>query len=216
MSGKKKKRNGKPPAQITTLVSRGGVSKSHFSGNCFKTLDVEGSPWDASQDGCFGFDAYHLRLNNYFSDEVFSSFDYFRVKECKTTLSWKTSPAVTGMIMGEYFWYIDRDSLDTPGQADIANRRDLKDGTFSNERRVHHITWQPHVVQKESDPVDYVQPSSRWMNTNEVSKLRWGSIVLLFTTDNRNVQYPDGFPNVSIRHQVTLEFKGQRSVQVQA
>lgn len=211
---KGKKKNGSA-SKITTLVSRGGISKTHFSGNCFKTLDIEGSPWDGSQDGAFGHDAYHLRLNNYFSDEVFASFDYFRVKGCKTTISWKTSPVDTGMIMGEYFWYNDHDSLDSPIQSDIANRRDLKNGTFSNERRVHHLKWQPYVVQKETDPVDYVQPVDRWMNTTEVSKLRWGSIILMFTTDNRNAQYPNGNPNVSIRHEVTCEFKGQRSVQVQ-
>jgi len=203
---------------IQVFSSAGGVSQTNFTGNQFKLLNTTGSPWDGGQDGTYGYEAYKIRLSNYFSPLLFSSYDYFRVVKCETTLFWRSAP-LTGPVMGEMFWYHDKDTVSTPTLSDLANRKALKSKQFSNDRLKHKIVWTPNVVTRDGgtqdpEPVDYIQPTGRWLNCQLSNEYRFGSLIMLFTTPNFAVQYPNSDAAVSIRHKVYIEVKGQKSIQV--
>jgi len=206
----------KTSKKSVALSSAGAVSKTAFSGNSFKVLNLVGSPWDAGQDGRYAIEAYHIRLDNYFSDTVFEAFDYFKVVSCETTFEWRMPPK-DGPIMGQMFYYIDRDDATIPTVANIGNRRELKHMMFTNEHHTRKVTWRPNLVTEEHltmDPVNYVHPRGQWLNSGEVRSLRFGTMVVMYTTPAGAVQYPTYDATVSIRHKLTLEFKGQRSVQI--
>lgn len=215
-TGKQTTRNNK----VVELSSAGAVFSTNFTGNQFKLLNIIGSVWDSGLDGKFGFEAYRIRLSNYFSPSVFAGFDYFRVKGCTTVLRWRGCPE-TPPIMGDVYYYIDKDAEDPSSglnAENIGNRRDLQHRSFTNEVQTHKIKWTPYLVERDapnSDPVDYVQPRSRWLNTSAYNDMRFGTFVMLATTPNANTQYSSNDAAVSVRHIITLELKGQKSVQVQ-
>jgi len=203
--------------KLQVFSSAGGISQTNFSGNQFKLINATGSPWDGGQDGKYGFEGFRIRLDNYFSPLLFSSYDYFRVVKCETTLFWRSAPE-TGPVMGEMFWYHDKDSVAIPTLAEVANRKELKSKQFSNDRLKHKIVWTPNVISRERSsqeavPVDYIQPTGRWLNSQLSREFRFGTLVMLFTTPNAAVQYPNSDAAVSIRHKVWIEMKGQKSVQ---
>lgn len=207
-------RNKGGKSTIVRFVSAGGISQSAFTGNQFKLLSITGSPWDGGQDGAYGFDCYRMQLRYYFADSIFEAYDYFRVVNCETTIRWRSAP-LTGPIMGDLYTYIDKDADQLPQIIEVANRRELKRKSFTNECQTHEIHWQPYVISREGggSSVDYVQPRERWLNTKDVANFRFGSLVILATTPNATTQYGQNDAAISIRHKITIEVKGQKTLQ---
>lgn len=214
-SGKKTngKKNVHPRDVITTVTSAGAISTTNYSGNSVKLIDIDGTPWNGDTGGKYSFEAYHIRLDNYFAESLFS-WDYFRVAHVETTFQWRTQPTF-GLIVGDLFYYIDKDDHIKPNITQMGNRRDLKHLTFSNERHTLKLNWKPYVVSNDTaeSGVRYVQPRERWLNSGEHKSFRFGTLGVIYTTPNEEVQYPNGMAAVSIRHRVMIELKGQRSVQ---
>eukprot|EP01084_Bolivina_argentea_P079629 144401_1 len=220
------KRGGKPvntviPASIVTFTSRGGLGRTSLVGNHIMVLNEVGNVFDATQAGKYRHEAISIDLRAYFATGLFLAYDYYRVHSCETTFIWGTLPTDGAPIAGELLWVLDKDSRNPESFSDTANRSALQTRTFTNNMLRHIVKWRPHLVEDNTTisetgkEKDYVQPSSRWMNTNNIDDHRYGAIRIIGQTLDAT-PYSDNDAVIHIRHRIRLEMKGLMSVQPDA
>jgi len=222
--GNSNKRSGKPtitPQAPPTneFTSRGAQGGTSAVGNYFITLDEAGNPFTGSQEGAYKQTTAAIDLRAYFADNLFTAYDYYKVTNCETTITWITSPTNGVQIGGEIMWCFDRDSRVVENLAFIANRTTLQTRTFTNNQRRHVIKWKPFLVEDSQtfnvpgSQVDYVQPRNRWLNTANVEDHRFGSLRMIGQNWSATNGYPSTAATIEIRHRITIETKGLKSVQ---
>lgn len=218
------KRSGRAPVKkiaqaVSTYSSRGANSTSPPSqtGNTFYNLSEAGNPFDGSQDGAYAHFVVALDMKNFFSGDIFLAYDNYRVKEIETTFTMKDMPENRGL-SGEILFCIDKDSRTVDSLKDTCNRNTLQTRIFTNNTVRHIVSWSPYLVEDSETfdvsgkQVDFVMPQNRWLNTNNVSNHRFGSLKCVVSVPNGS-HYGQNFQAVSVRHRVTVEFKGLKTVQ---
>jgi len=219
----KSKRSGKPPntpipASTVSFSSRGGVGRTSLVGNHIMVLTTEGNVFDATQAGKYKHEGIAIDLRAYFSQGIFDAYDYYRISGCRTTFTWGTMPQDGTPIGGEIFWCIDKDSRSVETFTETANRKVLQSRTFTNNSIRHTVKWRPHLVDNGSTlgqanaQLEYVQPLNRWMNCSNIDDHRYGTIRLIGQVWDAS-PYPDNDPVIHIRHWISIEVKGLKSVQ---
>lgn len=205
------------PAGVVSLTSRGATSITSEVGNTFYSINLAGNPYDASTDGAYKLFTVALDMSKFFNSGVFSAYEYYKVIECETTFSMKSSPDDGGPILGEIQWALDKDSRESETVTEICNRSTLQTRAFDNNHTRQILEWNPYLVEvsdTEGVPgaqVDYVQPRSRWLNTNQVRLHRFGTLRCIVTIPNGGAY--SSAPAIQVRHRVVIHCKGQRSVQ---
>jgi len=206
-----------PP--VNEFTSRGAQGGTSAVGNYFITLDEAGNPFTGSQEGAYKQSTAAIDLRAYFADNLFAAYDYYKVTACETTITWITSPTNGVQIGGEIMWCFDRDSRVVENLAFIANRTTLQTRTFTNNHRRHVVKWKPFLVEDSQtfnvpgSQVDYVQPRGRWLNTANVADHRFGSLRMIGQNWSATNGYPSTAATIEIRHRITIETKGLKSVQ---
>lgn len=223
---KAQKRSGKEPVtrmepNVVTFSSRGAVGGSVSTGNYFINLNEAGMPFTASAKGKYKLTTSALDLTNYFASNLFGAYDYYRVTDCETTLTWTRMPTNGVAVAGEVLFVFDNDSRDEVPLTSVLNRSQLQTRMFTNSCLRHVVKWKPFLVEDSrtegvnGSQVDYVQPRNRWLNTDNVEAHRFGTLRLVGSVFDGSNGYPSETPTIEIRHRVTMEMKGLRSVQPQ-
>jgi hypothetical protein len=218
------RRSGKPTSTpfngaITHFTSRSAVGGTSELGNYFITMDEAGNPYTGSQQGAYALTPIHFDPTVYFAANLFGAYDYYKVEDCETTLTWTTTPTNGVPIAGEILFVLDKDSRTPVPLSQVANRNELQSRVFTNNTIRHIIKWQPYLVedsQTEGVPgaqVDYIQPRGRWLNTDNSSNHRFGTLRLIAQNFDAGNGYPTAGATLQIRHRVKIAVKGLRSTQ---
>lgn len=222
---KTSKRSGKSPttpmtAGIAKFTSRGGVGGSSPGlGNFVLSMDESGNPYTGSQEAKYGLTVCAIDPLRYFASNLFSAYDYYRIVDCETTLTWTTTPTNGVCVGGEALFVLDKDSRDQVSLSSVANRSELQTRTYNNTCLRHIVRWNPYLVETSETfgttgaQVNYVQPLNRWLNTDLVESHRFGSLRLIAVNWSGSNGYPNNEATLEIRHRVVVEMKGLRSVQ---
>lgn len=222
---KTSKRSGKTAVQpmqssIARFTSRGAAGGSSTGlGNYVLTLDEAGNPFTGSQQGKYGLTVAAIAPLRYFATNLFAAYDYYRIVDCETTISYTTTPTNGVCVAAEMMYVLDKDSRDNVSLTSVANRSELQTRTFNNCCLRHVIHWKPYLIENSQtfgeagSQVDYVQPRSRWLNTDLVESHRFGALRLIGAAWSGSNGYPSNDPTLEIRHRVVVEMKGLRSVQ---
>jgi hypothetical protein len=219
------KRSGKMPntriePKSVHFTSRGAVGGSSAVGNFDLLMDTAGSPFTSDQGGSYGLTSVALDLRAYFSQGVFGAYDYYRVEDVETTVTWITTPTNGVSIAGEILYCYDNDSRDEVTLTEVANRETLQTRTFTNNKIRHVMKWNPYLVEDSSTEgvsgaqVDYIQPRSRWLNTANVDLHRFGTMRLIGSNFSSSNGYPAESARLQIRHRVKIAMKGLKSTQI--
>lgn len=223
-AGATAKRAGKPGitkigANINEFTSRAAVGGTSAVGNFVLALDETGNPYTASQQAKYGLTAVAINLENYFGSSLFRAYDYYRVVDVETTITWTTTPTAGVAIAGEMLWVYDNDSRGAVPLETVANRTQLQSRMFTNNTLRHVLKWHPYLVEDTSTigavggQLDYVQPRSRWLNTDNYANHRFGTIRLIGVNFSAFNGYVSIDATLEIRHRVKIETKGARSIQ---
>jgi len=206
-------------ASKAQFSSRGAAGGTSSTGNYFIILNETGMPFTASQQGKYKLSTAAIDLSNYFADNLFAAYDYYRVIHCETTFTWTTMPTNGVAVGGEILFVFDNDSRDNVPLVSVLNRNELQTRMFTNANLRHVVKWKPYLVEDSATEgtagaqVDYVQPRSRWLNTDNFELHRFGTIRMVGSIFDGSNGYPSNDPTIEIRHRVTVEMKGLRSVQ---
>jgi len=213
-----------PNASSTrSFSSRGAIQQTNpaNTGNTFYILNENGNPFDGSQDGAYKSIVNVIDLSNYFDTTMFETYDYYRVLRCETTFNAKAIPQNGGPLIYEVFYVVDRDSRESPTQAnlrDVCNRSALDSRILTNERPRQIVSWEPYLIEDSETfdvpgkQVDYTQPRNRWLNCHNAKVHRFGNLRAVLTVPNRT-DYMNEEAVMGVRHRLIVEFKGLKSVQ---
>jgi len=214
------KRANKPlDGHTIILTSQGATGGSSALANQVVSLTEGGNPFTGSQQGARSPIVAALDMTRFFDSGVFRTYDSYKVVSCITTVTWTTMPD-RHPIGGEIMWVLDKDDRLPIAEALVANRQSLQTRVFNNNSLRHTIQWSPYLVE-DSDTVntggaqlEYVQPRGRWLNCGLVNNHRFGTLRMIAQSFDLSGYTND--PTVEVRHRVTIELKGLKSVQAPA
>jgi len=187
--------------------------------NHYATMNLNGNPYFTgtvpSAAACkYDYNRTAVAVGDYFVDNLFGAYEYYRVKKIETTFTWCNPQGQNGAayVNGELYYALDRDSRDSETSNEYINRRNLKRQYFNNHSLSHSYSYQPYMVDyvddDEGEQVKYIQPAERWWNCKDFRNHRWGC--LRYVLINNNAVGTDA--NVFVRHRLWIECKGQTNV----
>lgn len=219
MKGKRQAHASKP--KIITFVSRGSrfsePSFSDLNRSFYARLDLNGNPFfsgiqPTGADSKYDYNRIALSPILYFADGIFAAYDYYRITRIETTFVWSSAPD-DGVICGELWTAIDKDSREPENSNAYINRRNLQRREFTNDCHTHTVSYVPFLVDRgdDAESQDYIQPTERWWNTTNVRDHRWGCMRYTLIAPASNARYSNAAA-VFVHHRVVLEVKGQKDV----
>lgn len=191
---------------------------SDLSRNFYFTMDLNGNPFfsGTQPNGAvskYDYNRIAIAVGDYFVDNLFGGYEYYRVKKIETIFNWVSTPT-NGLINGELYTSLDKDSRDAETSNAYINRPDLKRYVFSNRNPSHSVSYTPFMVDfvddDEIDKVAYIQPQNRWWNCADFRNHRWGCLRYVAVNNNSNAYTSDA--SVFVRHRIWIEVKGQKDV----
>lgn len=205
---------------VTMFFSAGGRSTqplfSDLCRNFVAVIELNGNPFFTGTQPTravskYDYNRIALNVSDYFVDNLFGAYDYYRVKNVETTFTWCHLNS-DGAVNGELLTSIDKDSRDAENSNTYINRRNLSRRVFDVNNLSHTISYRPYMVdiigQDEDSEVNYIQPLDRWWNTADFRSHRWGCMrymLIDWAPDNTSAC-------VFVKHRVWLEVKGQKDL----